>query len=104
MLRIIKSPSSLQLFPSNFDKECKLFEVFIIVNFFRDTQEELTKKLEEFRQQSRSSTSSFVERPRAKSEEVIAKLSGKILLKNIFKFLSFEHQVNVFKCFSQKLR
>ena len=40
------------------------------------TQEELSKKLEEFRIKSRSTKASFVDRPRAKSEEAMIKFSN----------------------------
>ena len=46
----------------------------------KQTQEELSKKLEEFRLKSRSTKASFVDRPRAKSEEAMIKFSGDVAI------------------------
>lgn len=51
-------------------------EPLISATVQKQTQEELSKKLEEFRLKSRSTKASFVDRPRAKSEEAMIKFSG----------------------------
>ena len=51
-------------------------EPLISAKLHSQTQEELSKKLEEFRIASRSTKASFVDRPRAKSEEAMIKFSN----------------------------
>jgi hypothetical protein len=61
---------------SNIEEIANKVEPLICATVKRQTQEELSKKLEEFRLKSRSTKASFVDRPRAKSEEAMIKFSG----------------------------